>query len=155
MNDRWVLQTVNSPNGPSSTAATATRGSSRSQERAARAREPHRHAGPQRRQPDHPPGDHRVAGQQRDAVGGRARLLVAGRGHPGAARRAGQRGDELVLGRAHRLGGDGGEVRAQRPRLVAVDLLQPEHVGVQALHGGGQPVDVDPAVVRASARAGC
>ena len=29
MNDRCVLQTVNSPNGPSSTAATATRGSSR------------------------------------------------------------------------------------------------------------------------------
>ena len=31
MNDRWVLQTVNSPYGPSRTAATATRGSSRTQ----------------------------------------------------------------------------------------------------------------------------
>jgi hypothetical protein len=29
MNDRWVLQTVNWPNGPSRTAAIATRGSSR------------------------------------------------------------------------------------------------------------------------------
>jgi hypothetical protein len=29
MNDRWVLQTVNCPCGPSRTAATATRGSSR------------------------------------------------------------------------------------------------------------------------------
>ena len=56
MKDRWVLQTVNSPNGPSTTAATATRGSSLHQHRPARAREPHRHAGAQRRQPDDPPG---------------------------------------------------------------------------------------------------
>ena len=110
--------------------------------------EPHRHAGAQRRQADHPPGDDRVPGQQRDAVGGRARLLLAGRGHPGAARRAGQRGDELVLRRAHRLGGHRGQVGAERARLVAVDLLEAEHVGVQALHGGGQPVDVDAAVVQ-------
>ena len=34
-----------------------------------------------------------------------------------------------------------------RPRLVPVDLLQPEHVGVEALHRGGEPVDVDAPVV--------
>ena len=54
----------------------------------ARALEPQRHAARSARQPDHPPGDDRVAGEQGDAVGGRAGLLVAGGRHPRAARRA-------------------------------------------------------------------
>ena len=58
-----------------------------------------------------------------------------------------QRGDELVLRGAHRLGGHRGEVGAEGPRLVPVDLLESEDVGVEALHGGREPVDVDAAVV--------
>ena len=60
------------------------------------AAEPHRHPAGQGGQPDHPPGHHRQARQQRDAVAGRARLLLAGGRHPGAARGARQRRHELV-----------------------------------------------------------
>ena len=53
---------------------------------------------------------------------------------------------------AHRRGHLGGEVEPVRAGLVAVDLLQPEHVGVQQLHRVPEPVDVDLAVGQATCR---
>ena len=49
--------------------------------------------------------------------------------------------------RAHRLGGDRGQVRLARARLIKIDLLQREDVGVELLDGVGQPVQLDAAVV--------
>jgi len=43
----------------------------------------------------------------------------------------------------HRLGGQDGQVGAVRPGLVAVHLLQREHVSVELAHGDGEPVEVD------------
>ena len=49
--------------------------------------------------------------------------------------------------RAHRFGGDRGQVRLSRAGLIQVDLLQRQHVGVELLDGVGQPVQLDAAVV--------
>src|SRR6476659_2026513 len=46
----------------------------------------------------------------------------------------------------HGVGGDGGEVRVTRTWLVAVDLLQPEQVGVAEADGAAEALFVEPPV---------
>ena len=84
---------------------------------------------------------------KRDAVGSGAGLLATGGGHPGRPRGAGDRRDEPVADRAHRLGRHRGQVRLARAGLIQVDLLQREDVGVELLDGVDQPVQLDAAVV--------
>jgi hypothetical protein len=76
---------------------------------------------------------------------------VAGRGHPAGARGAGDGGDEAVAHRAHRLGRNRREIGHRRPGLVAIDLLQRQHIGIQSPHAVGEPADVDFPVVDAAA----
>ena len=96
MNDRCVLHDRHSPYGVSTTAATATRGSSLHQHRTAVAVDHSGTSRRRRRQPDDPPRDARGGGTAARCRSRRPGLLLAGRRHPGAARGAGQRRDELV-----------------------------------------------------------
>lgn len=52
-------------------------------------------------------------------------------------------GGEAVVGCVEGAGGDGGEVEFAAAVLVAVDLLQGEHVGVEGAYGVGEAVGVD------------
>src|SRR5271156_4616134 len=74
------------------------------------------------RQPQYLPGDDLEPGQQRDPVARGAGLLVAGRGHPGGARGAGDGGDEAVAHRAHRLGRNRREIGHRRPGYYGMRL---------------------------------
>ena len=101
----------------------------------------HGHPGVQGRQPDHLPRGDREAAEQGDPVRRGVRLLAPGRGDPGRTGAAAQGRHEPVVDGAHRIRGGGGQVGMARPRLVAVDLLQREDIGIE--RGDGVPEDAE------------
>jgi hypothetical protein len=94
------------------------------------------------RQSQYLPASHRDARQQRNPVQRVIGYLLIGRRDPERSRRPVEGGDEPVIDRVHRLCGDGGDVHPMRPRLVVVNLLQPEDVGTDGLDRRGQPIQV-------------
>ena len=128
-----------SPYGPSTTAATATRGSSRS------------HITRRPLPPGSRTGERTRAGASRstcqDSTGwaetsptpyargaaASSASVAARQLPPGVPMSA---GDEAPVGGARARGHLGDQVQARRARLAAVDLLQREHVGVQVGGGG-------------------
>jgi hypothetical protein len=92
-----------------------------------------------------------VPAEEGDAVRRRIRLLLAGGRDPRAAGAARHGRHEPVLIGAHRLRGDGRQVGSVGARLVAVDLLEPEDVGVERGDRLREDVDVDEVVHRVAA----
>ena len=74
--------------------------------------------------------------------------VAADQSAPGSTR---QGSHEPVMRGTHRLGRHGGQVRVLRPRLVAVDLLQPQQIGVQRTDRAAEAVLVHPVVGRGPA----
>ena len=115
-----------------------------------RAGPPHRRRAVKGRQSQSPPPADRHAAQQRDAVRRRVRW-GSRRSRDPPVRRTRERRQEPVRDRAHRLRGDRRQVAVPGSRLVAVDLLEREHVDVELRDRTSERSEVRDAVLRTAA----